>query len=691
MAMIDERPDCAVSCRAHRPGRGVLHRVAALVLVAGAATVAAAQSSATDAFASLEGAPWPTPNAYRSASGVPGHAYWQQRVNYRIAARLDEDSREVRGRADITYTNNSPDTLSYLWLLLDQNIYRGNSLSEMSVTTDGKPVTEKDSARARRYREWQGGFHDLRVTNNQGRPLTFFIYDTLMRVDLAQPIGPGKQVRLAVEWRLPLVETRLADARDGYECVAPAEGGCIFQVAAWYPRLAAYSDYEGWHTQPFLGAGEFALEFGDYDVSLTVPDDHVVAATGELVNQADVLDPTRRARLQAARDADDPIHIITPEEARVAQRGRPGGDRTWHFRAGNVRDFAFASSRRFAWDALGVAQDDAERPLVLAMSYYPPEANPLWQEHSTRSIAHAIRVYGQSLFPYPYPVAMAVNGPVDGMEYPMIIFNAARAASARPTQREIDYLVEINIHEIGHMWFPMIINSDEREWSWMDEGLNSFVQYHAEQRWRADYPSRFGGDHRRMAGILRAPELQSLMTQPDRQTRHFSTTYSRPATALNLLRGLVLGPERFDGALAEYARRWRYKRPTPPDFFRTMEEASGVELDWFWRAWFYGSGHVDVALETLHRLQAPQDAPAFYQFTFRNVGGMVTPVVLRLDFEDGGHEKVRIPVEVWRLNPKRADWRFASERRIIAARIDPDREMADADTSNNTRTLQNKQ
>lgn len=667
--------------------------VMALAMGAAWAAPAVADPAKGDPFASLEGDLWPSPNAQRTASGRPGPAYWQQKVDYRIEARLDEASREIRGRAEIVYHNNSPDALDYLWLSLDQNRFRRDSIAETStVHGDAAAVSAEEAARIRRMRDWNGGFADLKAFDADGRPLPFSIADTLMRVDLPRAAAPGEQVRFSLEWRLPLVETAVVGGRGGYECFEGAAGDCIFVPTQWFPRLAVYSDYEGWHTRPFLEQGEFAQEFGDFEVALTVPADHVVAATGELTNAAEVLSAAQRARLDQARSAAAPVYVVTPDEARAAQAGRAGGERTWRFRAEKVRDFVFASSRKFIWDAMGVAQDDAERPLVMAMSFYPLEASPLWDQYSTPAVAHALKAYGAFAFPYPYPVAQAVFGPVDGMEYPMLIINDPRPTPGRdggppivsPTL--VNTLVEVHIHEIGHIWFPMIVNSDEREWSWLDEGLNSFVQYQAEKQWRADFPSRFGGPPRDIASVLAQPGLQPIMTQPDSQRRYFSTTYTRPATALNVLRTSVLGPERFDRAFAEYSRSWRFKRATPTDFFRAMEDGSGADLDWFWRAWFYGDDSVDVALEGLTRLEAPEDL-LVYQLTFRNIGGMVSPLSLRIDFEDGTHEAVTIPADIWRLNPTLAHWRYVADRPVAGARLDYDYSMADSGRANNARTL----
>jgi len=644
-----------------------------------------------DKFRQLEPEEWPTPNVYRTASGAPGERYWQQRADYRIAAELHEAGRSISGRAEITYTNNSPDDLPYLWLLLDQNRFKRGSVAERTRTVAPDEAGKvSEASRAARFQQWEGGFSGLKVTDATGSSLPFTINDTLMRIELPQPIASsGGRTSFVVEWSFPLIETGVVGGRSGYECFngKGQDGNCLFLGGQWFPRMAAYSDYEGWHTQQFLGAGEFALEFGDYDVSLTVPDDHIVAATGELANADVVLTSNQRQRLASARLAREPMYIVSPAEAALAERGGASGSKTWRFRASNVRDFAFASSRKFIWDAMSVPQQDSANPQVLAMSFYPKEAEPLWSGYSTKSIAHAIKVYGDLAFPYPYPTAQAVNGPVDGMEYPMITFNDPRprkdgtigeVTAAGPKNS----LVGINVHEIGHIWFSMIVNTDERQWSWLDEGLNSYVQYRAEKKWDPNFLSRLGGDAQSIVRQMGAAEQSPIMTHSDSQLNYFNTTYRKTATALNILRETVLGPEPFDRAFREYACRWRFKRPTPYDFFRSMEEGSGTDLDWFWRGWFYSTDHVDQALDGMVQVGTEGGANV-YQFSFRNVGGLAMPILLKLHFEDGTTETVNIPAQIWRYDQKAVTWQYESVKPIVRAEIDPLLQTSDTNRANN--------
>jgi len=718
-----------------------------------------------DKFRQLEGEDWPTPTDYRNAAGEPGHRYWQQKVDYRIAARLDEDKRSISGSETITYHNNSPDRLRYLWLLMDQNRFRRDSIAERSDTVrPGGAIGMTGVRRAMRYKEWEGGFSALKVTDGSGRPLTFTIVDSLMRIDLPAPLASGASTVVKIEFSFPLIETRVIGGRSGYECFTKPDedGNCLFLAAQWFPRAAVYSDYEGWHNKAFVGGGEFTLEFGDYDVSLTVPSDHVVAATGELANAAEVLTAAQRARLAQARTAKEPVYIVTPAEAAAAEKARASGARTWRFTARNVRDFAWASSRKYVWDAMGVRQDDPANPLVMAMSFYPKEARPLWDAYSTKSIAHTIDVYGKFAFPYPYPVAQSVNGPVGGMEYPMITFNGPRPVKDRKTGR-LTYterakygLIGVVIHEIGHIWFPMSVNSDERQWTWMDEGINTFLQFEAERQWDPNFPAR-RGEPRDIVEYMLSRDQVPLMTNSESLLQFGNNGYAKPATALVILRETILGRELFDYAFREYARRWRFKRPTPYDFFRTMEEASGVDLDWFWRGWFYSTDHVDISLdkvvkarldtrnpevekawakdrakteptpltvarntiqpvverdpatrdfydetdrftvtakdrkdyEALQKKLEPEEAAAlnfkdnFYHFSFRNIGGLVMPIILKLDYEDGSSETIRIPAEVWRQSPKAVTWQHVTPKLLKAAEVDPQWETADADRSNN--------
>lgn len=600
----------------------------ALAVAAATFNVAAAQpieqtvNDWRDAFRQLEDEDWPTPNRERRATGAPGPDYWQQQVDYDIRIRLDEREKTLTGSASISYTNNAPDTLDFLWFQLDQNRFRPDSIAVMTETVGGgdrsagrvgAAMPEGISAASvrRRHQIAQDGYgYNIRsVTDADGNPVDFTIVDTLMRVDLDDVLETGQSVILNVEWDYRLIETSIIGGRAGWECFEETEttgGDCIFQIAQWFPRAAAFSDYEGWHNKAFLGRGEFTLEFGDYDVAITVPQDFIVAATGVLQNPEDVLTQAQRDLLEQARTASEPVFIQTPAEARANERRGTRSEVTWHFHADNVRDFAWAGSRKFIWDAMGVTQEgEGSAPdTVMAMSFYPNESEPLWSTFSTRSVAHTLEVYSSFSFPYPYPVAQSIAGPQGGMEYPMITFNGG--TYGRPVVDDdgnLTYsrtakrgLIGVIIHEIGHIYFPMTVNSDERQWTWMDEGLNTFLQFQAERQWEADFPSR-RGDPRLIADYMASSEQMPIMTQSDSLMAFGDNAYGKPAAALVVLRETILGRELFDEAFRTYARRWRFKRPTPYDFFRTMEEVSGVDLDWFWRGWFYSTDHVDISLD----------------------------------------------------------------------------------------------
>ncbi|WP_229483639.1 M1 family metallopeptidase [Massilia horti] len=562
----------------------------------------------------------PTPNTIRTASGAPGHAYWQQRADYTIRATLDEANRAITGAETITYHNNSPDTLTYLWVQLDQNIYKSNSDSRTSATIRSKDAWSQprgpeegmkfDAMRTlMEARTFDGGFNIKSVKDANGRPLNYVINRTMMRIDLPQPLKPGSRVAFSIEWHHNINEQKVLGGRSGYEKFDDKND--LFEIAQWFPRMAAYYDVYGWQHKQFLGTGEFTLEFGDYDVQVTVPADHIVASTGELQNPDAVLTPTQRQRLQQARTATKPVVIVTQDEAEAKEKTRAAGTKTWHFKAKNVRDFAFASSRKFIWDAQGYKKDSTN---VLAMSYYPKEGNPLWEKYSTQAIIHTIDQYNKYSFDYPYPVAISVNGPVGGMEYPMISFNGPRPTKDKKTG-EITYskrskygLIGVIIHEVGHNYFPMIVNSDERQWTWMDEGLNSFVQYLAEQAWEENYPlSR--GEPRAIVDYMKSANQQPIMTNSESISALGPNAYAKPTAALIVLRETVLGRELFDFAFREYAQRWKFKRPTPADFFRTMEDASGTDLDWFWRGWFYTTDRVDVSVDGISEYQISSKDP----------------------------------------------------------------------------------
>ncbi len=558
-----------------------------------------------DAFRQLDPEELPTPNDYRAANGGPGHKYWQQKVDYKIDVALDEATKSLNGVEKIKYKNNSPDSLNYLWLLLDQNIYKQNSIAQLSQTSgDDEKISFAEAKRLIKSKEWEGGFTILSVKSSDGKDLQHSTTDSLLRIELAKPLKPGEETEFTLSWTNPIADQRTFGGRSGYECFTKEgeDGNCIFEAAQWFPRLAVYSDYEGWHNKAFVGAGEFTLEFGDYDVNITVPSDFIIASTGELKNEKNVLNAAQISRLnQAKKSFDKPLFIVTPEEAKAAQAKKANSTKTWQFSAKNVRDFAWAGSRKFIWDAMGVKQNGGND--VLAMSYYPIEAEPLWSNYSTQSIAHTINVYGRMSFPYPYPVAQSVNGPVGGMEYPMITFNGPRPVKDKKgnltyTERAKYGLISVVIHEIGHIWFPMSVNSDERQWTWMDEGLNTFLQYVTEQEWSKNYPSR-RGDPRDIAEYMLSTNQVPIMTNSESVLQFGNNAYGKPATALVILRETIMGREKFDRAFKEYSNTWKFKRPTPADFFRIMEESSGIDLDWFWRGWFYSTDHVDIGLKSV--------------------------------------------------------------------------------------------
>ncbi|CCQ10549.1 Zn-dependent aminopeptidase [Pseudoalteromonas luteoviolacea B = ATCC 29581] len=556
----------------------------------------------------------PTPNVYRSAAGEPGEQYWQQQVDYDIDVKLDEKDRRISATQKIDYKNNSPHTLKYLWLQLDQNIFKADSLAERSSTFNNTSAP-MPSAKASKL-----SLHDLRrqqfiadnelgfvvenIKDNSGRALQATIVDTLMRVDLNEPLKPGKSMSFSLDFAFNIVEEDAVGARSGYEHFEK-DGNDIFLLAQWFPRLAAYTDYEAWTNKAFLGRGEFTLEFGDYEVDITVPADHIVSATGELTNGTKVLTKTQLKRLKEAETAKRPVFVVTEEEALENEKEGTKDTKTWRFSAKNVRDFAWASSRKFMWDAKGYQQGGNEQPLVMAMSFYPKEGGDLWKKYSTESVIHTMEVYSRYSFDYPYPVAQSVNGPVGGMEYPMITFNGPRTELQEDGSRtyslaEKRFLIGVVIHEVGHIYFPMIVNSDERQWTWMDEGLNSFLDGVAGREWDPNIP--WGVEPRDIVDYMKSENQVPIMTQSDSVLRLGPNAYTKPAAALNILREVILGRELFDFAFKEYAQRWKYKRPTPADFFRTMEEASGVDLDWFWRGWFYSTDHVDISLDRVYKL-----------------------------------------------------------------------------------------
>ncbi|QDT05892.1 Aminopeptidase N [Rubripirellula lacrimiformis] len=720
-------------------------------------------SDSTDRFYQID--QWlPTPGSFRTASGAPGPLYWQQRADYDIDVTLDDAEQKISGISKITYHNQSPHSLSYVWVQLDQNRFHPDSDGNHSSPAPSlaPKITFDAMTSILAQMNFDGGFKIDAVTSldpktgKTGDAMNHTIVKTMMRIDLDRPLAPNQKLHFAIQYHYNIVDAKVIRARGGYEHF-DSDDNYIYEIAQWYPRVVAYTDYTGWQHKQFLGRGEFTLELGNYDVSITVPAEMVVAATGTLKNAKEVMKAEWSERLAEARSSAKPMFVITPEEAKANESQRTGKTKTWQFHAENVRDFAFAASRKFIWDALGV---DIDGKKVMAMSYYPNEAEPLWSQYSTEAIAHTLEVYGRYSFAYPYPVAISVNGPVYGMEYPMICFNGPRPEDDKTYTKATKYgLISVIIHEVGHNFYPMIVNSDERQWTWMDEGLNTFLQYLTEQEWEEDYPSRRGIPEK-IVPYMRGGNQRPIMSGSEEILQFGNNAYGKPATALNILRETILGRELFDFAFREYARRWKFKRPTPSDFFRTMEDASGTDLDWFWRGWFYSTDHVDIAIDKLELFQIDNGDPDtdaerkrkerdeqeptvsktrdqklrkriewqaglkdfynspdydelavdddarksfqkfvdgldakeramlrrttnFYVASFRNVGGLVMPIIVRLHYSDNTSELVRIPVDIWRHDGNKVRKMFVTDKEITRMELDPMRELADTETSNN--------
>lgn len=549
----------------------------------------------------------PTPNSYRTASGAPGPDYWQQRADYKIKVRLDDQNQRIIGEEMITYHNNSPDALTYLWLQLDQNIWDEDSDTRKIKT---ESITDHTGFETFRNLEvdFDGGFKLTAVKDTQGKDLTYFVTKTMMRIDLPTALLPGQKYSFHIKYWYHINNNAQIRGRTGYEHFA-VDSNNVYVIAQFYPRMCSYNDVEGWQNKHFLGAGEFTLIFGDYEVEITVPEDHLVAASGSLLNADKVLTKHQQDLLKKAeKEHVHPVTIASLREAQQRVQSRASREKTWKFKAENVRDFAFASSRRFIWDAMGVPMADGKT--VMAQSMWIPEGDCLWKKYSTKAIAHTIKWYSHYTFDYPYPVAWSIDGNM-GMEYPMISFNYGRCdRDGTYTQRAKYGHIGVIIHEVGHNWFPMIVNSDERQWTWMDEGLNSFLQYLTEVQWEENYPSRRGPAHLitdYMAGDK--SRIAPIMTNSESVFQLGPNAYAKPATALNILRETIMGRELFDHAFKEYANRWKFKAPTPADFFRTMEDASAVDLDWFWRSWFFTNDHVDLSIQSFKAYQLNTQDP----------------------------------------------------------------------------------
>lgn len=700
-----------------------------------------------------------SPNVYRTASGAPGHMYWQQKADHEIEVELNDDNQSIKGWQKITYYNNSPDPLKYLWIQLDQNERAKDSNTPKIAESSINPRMNLRQLENILWHDLDLGYKIHSVKDMSGKSIPVTIVQTMMRVDLPQPLMPGQKLEFTMDWSFNIHDRMsFIGGRPGYEFFAK-DGNYLYTMAEWFPRMAVYSDFEGWQNKQFVGRGEFALTFGDYKVKITVPADHMVGSTGVLQNPEQVLSSVELQRWeQAKKTYDKPVVIRTQAEAERLEKQKSKDKKTWVFHAENVRDFAWTSSRKFIWDAMAVKLGGKD---VMAMSYYGKEGNPLWEQYSTRVVAHTLKSYSEKTFDYPYPVAISVEGS-NGMEYPMICFNYGRPDEDGTYSDAVKYgMISVIIHEVGHNFFPMIVNSDERQWSWMDEGLNTFMQFMAEQEWDRDYPSRRGPAHK-IVPYMRSERrlLEPIMTNSENIIQFGPNAYAKPATALNILRETVMGRELFDYAFKEYSQRWMFKHPTPDDFFRTMEDASGIDLDWFWRGWFFSTDAVDISLEAANWYKldnrkpsekkadekkafdreesyvsktynqkdiaqtvveadpatrdfynsynpfsvTPEDEKAyndfmarlnpkekellnsglnFYELKFKNLGGLVMPLIIQFNYTDGTSEIERIPAEIWRLNEWEVSKVFAKKKEVKNIVLDPFRETADIDESNN--------
>jgi len=709
----------------------------------------------------------PTPNVYRTASGAPGQAYWQNRADYDITAYLDEDKRNLKGSETVTYHNNSPDDLDYIWLQLDENQqstvkkadYQFSSTLPKSLN-DQQLKTTDIPAKDNGY-----GVNLEKVTDASGNPLKYTVNKTMMRIDLPKVLKKGEKFIFKIDWNYNIPNRIKMGGRGGYENFAE-DGNDLYTITQWFPRMCVYSDFQGWQNHQFTGRGEFALVFGNYKVSMNVPADHVIGGTGECKNYEQVLTPEQLSRYKKSQTSSEPVEIVTLDEAKKAEKNHSKQRKIWVFEAKDVRDFAWTASRKFVWDAMGVTIPENNNK-VMAMSFYPKEAYGLYRKFSTKAIAHTIKTYSEFTIPYPYPVAQSVEAS-NGMEYPMICFNFGR------TEKDGTYsegtkngMIGVIIHEVGHNFFPMIINSDERQWSWMDEGLNTFTEYLTEEKWDNKFPSKRGPAWT-IVDYMKLPkdQLEPIMSNSENIIQFGPNAYSKPATGLNILRETIMGRELFDKAFKTYSKRWAFKHPEPADFFRTMEDASGEDLDWFWRGWFYGTDPVDIAIDKVtvatpdfnaisesvegkYKVEKPlqnefediskirnkedktitfevekdKDLQDFYyrynrdkekvdgnklyslkeegnssvdkkgqdklknitayQVDFVNKGGLVMPVILEFTFEDGSKLIDRSSAQIWRHNEKKISKTFYFDKKLKSIQLDPMRETADIDTSNN--------
>ncbi|NBL64727.1 M1 family peptidase [Flavobacterium sp. NST-5] len=683
-----------------------------------------------------------TPNMFRTASGAPGSAYYQQQADYKIDIELDDKNTKIFGKETITYHNNAPEGLEYLWIQLDQN---QNARSSKSPLVENQRMDQAltPSGFAKKYNEedFDGGFNIEYVRDASGKPMRYVINETMMRIDLPKPLKPKEKISFSIKWWYNINNYRVYGGRSGYEHF-DSDGNNIYVIAQFYPRMAVYNDVEGWQNMQFWGSGEFALPFGNFDVNITVPADHVLEATGELLNRDEVFTKEQLKRYKLAENTfDKPIEIVTQAEAEAASKGFSNKKKTWKFSAKNVRDFGISSSRKFIYDAMAVQLSSRK---TMAISLYPPEANPLWGELSTKTVAHTLKCYSARTFDYPYPKAISISAEDQGMEYPMICWNYGRPDDKGFVSDRIRYgMQSVIIHEVGHNFFPMIVNSDERQWSWMDEGLNTFLQYLAEKDLDPNYPSQ-RGPAKNIVPYMKGAQnfLEPIMSNSETIHQFGANAYAKPATGLNILRETIMGHELFDFAFKTYANRWKFKHPTPEDFFRTMEDASAVDLDWFWRGWFYSTNYVDLGIKDVKQYRVTDKKPEdlekvsirrgrfnqeagpfvyfvedknnlasadvtllqdfinqkysleerakirqpkyFYEVTFEKPGDMLMPILVQLTYDDGTSEDFNFPVQIWRKGNDVVGRVFATEKKVTKIQLDPKEQTADIDVSNNT-------
>lgn len=703
-----------------------------------------------------------TPNIYRSASGAPGHGYYQQQADYKMDIVLDDENIKLSGFETITYTNNSPDNLKYLWVQLDQNMRAKDSQSPL-IESSGIDAVMRPSQFIDTYvtEPFDGGFNILEVKDTKGTNLPYMIHNTMMRIDLPRIMKPGDKFSFSIKWWYHINDHVLKRDRSGYEFF-PEDGNRAYVIAQFFPRMAVYSDVEGWQNSQFWGTDEFALTFGDYEVNITVPADHILDGTGELINRKEVFSKTMMQRYELAKKSyDKPVLIVTQAEAEAAEKIKSTKTKTWKLRAKNVRDFGFATSRRFIWDMMAVKIGDKD---VMAVSMYPKEGNPLWEEWSTKAVASTLKTYSRMTFDYPYHKAISVHAKNQGMEYPMICWNYGRPDKDGTYNDKVKYgMMGVIIHEVGHNFFPMIVNSDERQWTWMDEGLNSFLQHVAQQDFGEWYPAALSPDDKFFPSRRGPAEkiipymggdqdfIAPIMSKGMHTYQFGNNAYGKPATALNILRETVMGRKLFDYAFKEYAQRWMFKHPTPEDFFRTMEDASAFDLDWYWRGWFYTTDWVDIGVKEVKKYYATskpnefirtylkdnniteknlvplvymieegsidyepslkKEAPLedvkslkeylmdnftaaerekikapkyFYNIIFEKPGGLVMPIIVEYKYIDGTSEIITYPAEIWNKNDKEVNKAITSDKEIVSIVVDPKKETADIDTSNNT-------